>query len=73
MHNLKEREYAFDAKLFAALRVKARSEREARQLLRDAIECATANLGVVNGEPLVCEVTLDGELDLYEIDGESVW
>jgi hypothetical protein len=68
-------EYAFDVKLFAAIRVKAKSEAEARAMMRECISAATANLGAwPNGDPIVCEVSCD-DTDhdtLYEIDGEDV-
>lgn len=67
------REYAFDVKLFAAIRVKADSETAARKLIQDHIDATTANLGAwPNGDPIICEVSTDGVHDLYEIDGESV-
>lgn len=69
-------EYMFDVKLFASIRVKATTERWARDMLKDAIDCATANLGEwPNGDPIICEVSLDDEPDnnpLIEIDGEAV-
>ena len=66
-------EYLFDVKLFAAIRVKAETEEQARQMLRDSIECATANLGHwPSGDPIVCEVSLDDPAfdELIEVDGE---
>lgn len=63
-------EYAFDVKLFAALRVKARTEEEAREKLRAALDCADAHFGQLDGEPLTAEASLDGVPELYEIDGE---
>lgn len=69
------REYLFDVKLFAAIRVKANSEAEARQMMMDAIDCNTANLGAwPNGDPIICEVSLDEPEndELVEIDGEVV-
>jgi hypothetical protein len=71
-----EHEYLFDVKLFASIRVKAPTERAARDMLKDAIECNTANLGAwPNGDPITCEVSLDDEPDnnpLIEVDGEEV-
>lgn len=67
-------EYLFDVKLFAAIRVNATSEAEARQMMKDSIDCATANLGAwPNGDPIVCEVSLDEPEndELVEIDGED--
>jgi hypothetical protein len=68
-------EYAFDVKLFAAIRVKATSEAEARQMLKDHIDAADANLGAwPNGDPITCEVSLDDPEndELIEVDGEAV-
>lgn len=67
-------EYLFDVKLFAAIRVKARTEVEARELMKSCIDANTANLGAwPNGDPIVCEVSLDEPEndELVEIDGED--
>lgn len=74
METPNKHEYAFDVKLFAALRVKAHSEKEARELLAQALDCVTINCGAILGEPLIGEASIDeeGEFDLYEIDGEAV-
>jgi hypothetical protein len=63
-------EYAFDVKLFASLRVKAATEEEAREKLRSALDCADTHFGQLDGEPLTAEASIDGEPELYEIDGE---
>jgi hypothetical protein len=67
-------EYLFDVKLFAAVRVKANSEEEARRLIATNIDASSANLGAwPNGDPILAEVSLDdGPEDLIEIDGEPV-
>ncbi len=68
-------EYLFDVKLFAAIRVTATTEKEARAKLIAAIDCNTANLGAwPDGAPIICEVSLDNpdEDTLVEIDGEAV-
>jgi hypothetical protein len=66
------REYAFDVKLFAAIRVKAHSAAEARATLRDNLDCADCNGGAwPDGSPILFEATVDDdEPYLYEIDGE---
>lgn len=65
------REFAFDVKLFASLRVKAESEAQARALLREALDCADANFGAwPDGSPILAEASMDGEPDLFEIDEE---
>ena len=65
-------DYLFDVKLFAAIRVTAESESEARENVRMNIDGATANLGCWDtGEPILAEVSIDGEIELIEIDGEA--
>ena len=65
--------YAFDVKLFGAIRVDANSRKEAEALVRDALDCASINAGRwPDGSPVLFEASVDGELDLYEIDGEHV-
>lgn len=68
-------EYLFDVKLFAAVRVTAENEKEARMMLRQAFDCATCNAGAwPNGDPIVFEASQDNpdEDTLTEIDGEQV-
>lgn len=66
-------EYAFDVKMLAAIRVKAATETEARAMLREHLDCADTNFGAwPNGDPITAEASMDGEADLYEIDGEAV-
>ena len=63
-------EYLFDIKLLAAIRVNAISEREARAMIFQALDCATVNAGAwVDGRPILFEASLDGDLDLIEING----
>jgi hypothetical protein len=65
-------EYLFDVKLFAAIRVNAENETDARQMLCEALDCASANFGAwPNGDPILAEASQDGEADLMEIDGEA--
>jgi hypothetical protein len=70
---MKTHEYAFDVKLFATIRVTAESEEQARQMIREHVDCADANFGSwPNGEPILAEATVDDdELPCFEIDGES--
>jgi len=64
-------EYCFDVKLLATVRVKARSESEARLELAGTLDCASAYFGLTSdGAPLTGEASLDGEALLIEIDGE---
>lgn len=72
-------EYAFDCALACAIRVNAHSEPAARDLLREQLDAADANLGAwPDGKPILCEVSLllGGTIhvppSLYEIDGEPV-
>lgn len=66
-------EFAFDVKMLATVRVTAESEAEARRMLLDALDYAEANLGAwPDGEPILCGMSLDGEANLIEIDGEDV-
>ena len=66
----KTREYAFDVTLLAAIRIHATSEDEARTKLHDVLECATVSAHV-DGKPINFEATIEGEGELYEIDGED--
>ena len=63
-------EYLFDVKLDAAIRFKAPSEAAARDSLRSELECASANLGEILGQTIVCEVSMNGEPSVAEIDGD---
>lgn len=60
--HLVNKEFAFDIKLRAAVRVHGPNKEEAIRRLREALDCATANLGwdELGDRPLVAEVTLDG-------------
>lgn len=65
-------EYAFDCTLVCAIRVRAETPQAAAALLRERIDAAEANLGAwPNGDPILCEVSVEGQLDLFEIDGED--
>lgn len=68
------KEYLFDVKFFASIRVDAKSEEEAREILRDCLICADANLGEwPNGDPICVQLHMDeGAQPLIEIDGEAV-
>ena len=66
-------EYLFDIKLFASIRVNAISEREARAMITQALNYASINAGAwVDGSPILLEASLDGDLDLVEVDGHPV-
>lgn len=66
-------EYAFDIKLFAIIRVKATSLKEARAKLDYHFQCVDSNFGEwPDGTPILAEASMDGEAYLYEINGEAV-
>ena len=75
-------EYLFDAVLMASFRVRATTEEAARRKLADALECADANFGMIDEEPLLAEASLRSEDPnetrplymlpiLIEVDGEA--
>ena len=62
-------EYAFDIKLLASVRVRAKNEREARELLARHFDCAYCNAGEwPDGRTILFEASLDGDADLYEVE-----
>lgn len=67
-------EFAFDVKLMAAIRVIAPDEKAARAKLAAHLDSACSNFGAWedSGDPITGEASMDGDADLYEIDGESV-
>lgn len=68
------KEFLFDLKLFASVRVRATNESAARSMIANAFNCADANFGAwPNGDPILGEASLDDcGPDLIEIDGEAV-
>ena len=71
MSDTTQHEYLFDAKLFTSLRITAPSERDARRTLSEILDGATVNCRSLEcGSPLVGEASLDGYLELVEVDGE---
>jgi len=66
-------EYAFDVKLYAAIRVRAESVEAARELLDETVQAADANFGAwPDGEPILAEVSVAGEHNpCFEVDGET--
>lgn len=68
------REYAFDVKLFAIVRVKAASANEARATLRVTMDYINCDAGEwPDGSPIVFEASMDdGEDCLIEIDGKPI-
>jgi hypothetical protein len=73
MSHTTDHEYLFDAKLFALLRITAPSEHAARHALMELLDSTTINCGALAcGAPLVGEASLDGDLELLEVDGDAV-
>jgi hypothetical protein len=68
------REYGFDVKLTALIRVPARSESEARALLAQTFEIVNGRFGTwPNGQQIIAEAcTLISREELFEIDGKDV-
>lgn len=66
-------DYLFDLKLFASVRVQAESRREATLMVKEAFDRAEINAGAwPNGEPILCTASMDGDADLFEVDGRSI-
>ena len=64
-------EYVFDLTLTATVTLTAVDETTARAVIRDRIDGTSANLGAwPNGDPILCEVGIEGALDLSEVDGD---
>jgi hypothetical protein len=59
-------EFTFQATLLASIRVMADTQAEAELKVRAALEASDANLGVLDGAPIVVPVEIEGELDLIE-------
>jgi hypothetical protein len=68
----KEREYAFDVKLWAVARVIATSEEEARKKMAEELGCLPVDYD--NNDVRVTSASIEdsGEDDLVEVDGEDV-
>lgn len=68
-----QKEFAFDVTLLTMVRIKAGSRKEAEATLRDILGGARCNAGSYpNGDPVLFEISIEGELDLIEVDGETV-
>jgi len=66
-----EHEYLFDVHLDASITIKATSEEVASGALRAELQCASANLGEILGQTIVCEVSLNNVPVLAMIDCED--
>lgn len=63
-------EYAFDVTLLTSLRVKAHSLQEAKDKLNELLDCATINVGEINGQAIAAEASMASEPSLFGFDGE---
>ena len=61
-----QRDFTFDAKIFASFTVKAGSEVEARNKLTELLDGGTIMVGEATGIQLFAVAGLDGELDLMD-------
>ncbi len=68
-------EFAFDVRCVLAVRVEAKSEDEARRMIGEALDAASANCGAwPDGSPILGELSAsepNHAFHLYEADGES--
>ena len=64
--------FTMDVKLWATVEVQADSQAEAETLIKHHVDGSSANLGAwPNGDPIVSEVSQEGEIELIMIDGEA--
>ncbi len=56
-------EFTFQATLLASIRVTAETQAKAELKPRAALEASEANLGMLDGAPIVVPVEIEGELD----------
>lgn len=63
LERIEPMKFLFDVKLFAAVRINAANEAEARRKLQAVLDCATVNAGELDGEPVLFEVSLDDNED----------
>jgi hypothetical protein len=61
-------EFTFQVTLLASIHVKAKTQAEAEQKLRTALEGSDANLGMLDDAPIVVPVEIEGDLDLIDTD-----
>jgi hypothetical protein len=72
------REYAFDVKMFAVVRIAAETRKKAEAILGEALDCADLNVTArcTLGEPKVTEASVhiddEGYPYLFEVDGIDV-
>lgn len=68
---ISDKEYTFDVKLFTEVHVRARSEKDARELLERVIDDLYIQVNTTKGEVRFTGVYADGDRVLTEIDGED--
>lgn len=63
-------EYLFDLRLFASIRVRATSQKEALKMLSESLHCEAVSLGEwPDGSQILAEVSADDDADLIQVDG----
>ena len=60
--------YRFQATLLASITVEAKASAEAERKLRAALSASDANLGMLDNEPIVATLEIEGELDLIDAE-----
>jgi len=61
------KEFLFDMKMQAAIRVTAETETQARKMLDESMDCAEGNLGAwPDGSPILCEISMSEDPQLAE-------
>ena len=60
--------YRFQATLLASIAVEANASVEAERKLREALSASDANLGMLNDEPIVATLEIEGELELIDAE-----
>lgn len=68
-----EHEYAFDVKLFAAIRVKAETKPAALVKLREHVQATMCNFGAwPDGTPILGEASVDDDAPpCFQVDGDD--
>jgi hypothetical protein len=61
--------FRFQATLLASITVEANASSEAERKLRAALSASDADLGMLDDEPIVATLEIEGDLDL--IDGQE--
>ena len=59
-------EFTFQVTLIASIHVKAETRADAEHKLREALAASDANLGMLDDEPIVVAIEIEGDLDLID-------